>query len=905
MKILVDICWRQTRHLLRAIWNFSDFPQKNRENKVDKLIAIPSLMTAVSGLLALIAGVIWWLIRIRQNRVWLPTVRILRLESPQLPKLRMISPPIIPFLCFIIAAGTLLFFTLRPKEQIYTPFEPEQTKIHLFFDMSPSTAKKLSLSAYAKLAKDLWTSLGRKGRITVSTSHSPDILEPKDETEIETLVMSSGFHRAGLRIGSALTLQLEKVGNVDRLFVVSDRDQHSWNDFNWRYLLDEMEVAWVPVRSDTDNGEMNFYINKAHFLSLPSAMTMDWEVDIERSGQRPETKGVLKVMYREDSLASVPWTMPAGLTKATVSISWPVTKMQNYDPSSKDPLVWALDGIEDDQIPADNEFRTAVKGIGQQVIFIGESAGERILDDASHQLEVSLEILGFRIRRFDRLEQPGPKSSEYPFWVIVGGDGSGISDYCPVNIAAERLSRLEKTSTVTSQMPKIWLVPRDLNANYSDLCWCYHRMLKAESATASLPMFCKDVTDRDSYIRVLTSLGANQIGGELGHEEQALAFSGADKSSGLQILAFTLPLKPSRVTGIDHAKLPILVKDILAWQKMLDVADDTNSWPRLTDNTKVGWTVPASDEDRKGVMMSNVPYGESTQELIAFDAMPPKWTTQVALAQKQLPMKKDREDPTPWLLFCGILMLVAMAVEILWFSGSALVKFLLRRKELTTLFLVAIAMMPDGARADISLSSLGFQGPKMSFAAMSSEVSQRTSLVFSKEPETWATPNDELLGQPWIWAASAAAISDANGVLLDDIGHWLKRGGILFIEGPMTHESLAKLTSVSFRSKGESEGWIAIPPDHVLMRSFYLLDSLPSCNSEVWTGFHYDDRLAILSIPLQFLEKVADGHSASSCNAQMTKEILTRTFVNVLMMSLSTDYKKDQIHLPEILKRLR
>ena len=41
------------------------------------------------------------------------------------------------------------------------------------------------------------------------------------------------------------------------------------------------------------------------------------------------------------------------------------------------------------------------------------------------------------------------------------------------------------------------------------------------------------------------------------------------------------------------------------------------------------------------------------------------------------------------------------------------------------------------------------------------------------------------------------------------------------------------------------------------------------------------------------------------CSGGPTGEQATRAFVNLLMVALATDYKKDQIHLPEILKRLR
>ena len=60
--------------------------------------------------------------------------------------------------------------------------------------------------------------------------------------------------------------------------------------------------------------------------------------------------------------------------------------------------------------------------------------------------------------------------------------------------------------------------------------------------------------------------------------------------------------------------------------------------------------------------------------------------------------------------------------------------------------------------------------------------------------------------------------------------------------------------SLSYQDKKAE--WVPIPPDHELMRSFYLLDSLPSCNSEVWRGLQFDGRIAVFSIPYSFLKRL-------------------------------------------------
>ena len=129
---------------------------------------------------------------------------------------------------------------------------------------------------------------------------------------------------------------------------------------------------------------------------------------------------------------------------------------------------------------------------------------------------------------------------------------------------------------------------------------------------------------------------------------------------------------------------------------------------------------------------------------------------------------------------------------------------------------------------------------------------------------------------------------------------WIQRGGFLLVENYQDGSRLKQAIKDAL-PQGE---WRIIPPDHEVMRSFHLLASLPQCRDMGWEGFHFDQRLAILLIPADFLSAL-DGRSSSACFEKLSREQATKIFINIMMVALTTDYKKDQVHLPEILKRLR
>lgn len=225
-------------------------------------------------------------------------------------------------------------------------------------------------------------------------------------------------------------------------------------------------------------------------------------------------------------------------------------------------------------------------------------------------------------------------------------------------------------------------------------------------------------------------------------------------------------------------------------------------------------------------------------------------------------------------------------------------------------FLVISVFLAEHGMASSKLAFLGLRTEgKSNYKSLKKSVAGRTSLSINSDPILYESLTDRALSQPWlITNLSAPEILTEDGKLRDEIIQWIQRGGFLIAQSSEPKFSIERKTQHLQRYASKKGKWITVPPDHELMRSFYLLDALPACDGERWRAFIYDSRMAILSPPHSFFEVLSDeGQSgkASLCQEALNAEKNNRVFVNILMVALATDYKKDQIHLPEILKRLR
>ena len=106
----------------------------------------------------------------------------------------------------------------------------------------------------------------------------------------------------------------------------------------------------------------------------------------------------------------------------------------------------------------------------------------------------------------------------------------------------------------------------------------------------------------------------------------------------------------------------------------------------------------------------------------------------------------------------------------------------------------------------------------------------------------------------------------------------------------------------------KNKTWADVSQNHELRKSFYLINKLPSCHVAQWKVLTYDERMAALAIPFRFLEILVDNNKQAKidiCGLAIEREQLVRIFINIAMVALTTDYKNDQIHMRQILKRMR
>ena len=228
-----------------------------------------------------------------------------------------------------------------------------------------------------------------------------------------------------------------------------------------------------------------------------------------------------------------------------------------------------------------------------------------------------------------------------------------------------------------------------------------------------------------------------------------------------------------------------------------------------------------------------------------------------------------------------------------------MIKFFLRLK-------IFIFFTSFNLQANVSINILSETKNLLTVPSLAGEVRRRTSIDM-KDTVTYYN-NIELLtrSEAWTWVKNTDMLLNQKKKLDQRMVQWIKRGGLLVIEEAKSFIDLQKMTQGQFQESKNRGRWNVIPVDHALMRSFYLLKSLPTCfKEEVWYGFYFDKRLAILTSPLSFLSMLETNKKPSNCQEEISKETLSRVFINIIMVALTTDYKTDQKrYIPEIRKRL-
>lgn len=220
---------------------------------------------------------------------------------------------------------------------------------------------------------------------------------------------------------------------------------------------------------------------------------------------------------------------------------------------------------------------------------------------------------------------------------------------------------------------------------------------------------------------------------------------------------------------------------------------------------------------------------------------------------------------------------------------------------------------------------------RLGLKALSRTIGRRTAFEPS-DPVGIDISKDELAFFPLLYWAVPRVPNDLDSAALARVNAYMKQGGVILFD---TRDEMSNFLP---NANGAGQSPIArllarmdipplhpVPNDHVLTRSFYLLNNFPGLWSDgtLWVEATGKNRSS--SSPSS--ARSADGVSsiiitsnnlaaawatddngrtlfAVTPGGERQREMAYRTGINIIMYALTGNYKADQVHLPALMRRL-
>jgi hypothetical protein len=194
------------------------------------------------------------------------------------------------------------------------------------------------------------------------------------------------------------------------------------------------------------------------------------------------------------------------------------------------------------------------------------------------------------------------------------------------------------------------------------------------------------------------------------------------------------------------------------------------------------------------------------------------------------------------------------------------------------------------------------------------EISKRTSIETSPIVKPLGLADPELFRYPFLVLSSDAAVPAPAETEIASLRRFLSYGGFLLIDdasatrgGPF-EESARQIVSRLVPGGALQK----VPRDHVLYKSFYLLDGPTGrvAASPDLEGVDLSGRIAILYSGNDLVgafarDPLGTWEHEVTPGGESQREKAIRLGVNIAMYALCLDYKEDQVHIPFIMKRRR
>jgi hypothetical protein len=226
---------------------------------------------------------------------------------------------------------------------------------------------------------------------------------------------------------------------------------------------------------------------------------------------------------------------------------------------------------------------------------------------------------------------------------------------------------------------------------------------------------------------------------------------------------------------------------------------------------------------------------------------------------------------------------------------------------------IRLAYITTGDKEVDDLTKQGLEGL--------SEILRNRTSVEPADPVALDLEKDEPRLYPLIyWAITSTqpALSPRAQAALD---RYLRTGGILFIDTRDQHLSFDRPAGGNPDLKRLLNGveiptLIAMPPEHVLTKSFYLLSDMPGrwTGGKLWIeagGGRVNDGVTTVIIGSNdyvgawAADQRGRGIMPVSPGGETQREMSYRVGVNLVMHALTGNYKDDMVHMQDIMQRLR
>ncbi|CAN5898408.1 hypothetical protein BH11MYX2_BH11MYX2_10700 [soil metagenome] len=198
------------------------------------------------------------------------------------------------------------------------------------------------------------------------------------------------------------------------------------------------------------------------------------------------------------------------------------------------------------------------------------------------------------------------------------------------------------------------------------------------------------------------------------------------------------------------------------------------------------------------------------------------------------------------------------------------------------------------------------------------EIEKRTSIEPNLDAAIVTPTSDSLYETPFLYLAGERELEMPSTAGIEALRRFLTFGGFLLVDSAegttdgAFDGSVRKLLEQVLPVSGAQKGLEIVPADHVVYRSFYLLDKPVGrlAIAPAMEGIVRDGRLVVAYVANDMggaWTRDDFGNYALQCTpgGERQRELSFRMGVNLVMYALCLDYKADQVHVPFIMKRRR